>query len=272
MLGSYLDNVRQAHPLIHNITNDVTINDVANVLLATGASPIMTAAPEEVEEIQAIANALTLNIGTLTLAVVPSMERAGAAANERQNPIVLDPVGAGATKLRTETAQHLVRTLRPTVIRGNMSEIQSLVHGKGKTRGVDVGVDDAVHENNLEAKIAFVENFAQDSGSIVAVTGAIDIVSDGKKTFTIRNGRPEMGLVTGTGCQLSALVAAFVAANPSHPLEATTAAVGTMGLAGEIAWERMQSGDGNATYRSRIIDAISLMDGATLDKGVNLHG
>ena len=132
---------------------------------------------------------------------------------------------------------------------------------------MDADVADAVTEENLDKSIKFVKNFAKTTGTIVAVTGAIDLVSDGDRCFVIRNGRPEMGKITGTGCQLSGMMTAFLVANPEAPLDAAAAAVCTMGLAGEIGWSRMQEGDGNSTYRNRIIDAIFNMDGKTLDEG-----
>ena len=146
-------------------------------------------------------------------------------------------------------------------------EIKTLALGSGKTRGVDADVSDAVSDENLDAAVAFVKDFAQRSHAIVAVTGAIDLVSDGQRCFVIRNGRPEMGKITGTGCQLSGMMTAFVVANPDRRLEAAAAAVCAMGLAGETGWSRMAPGDGNSTYRNRIIDAIYNMDGAALDKG-----
>ena len=157
--------------------------------------------------------------------------------------------------------------IHPDVIRGNISEIKTLAQGSGTTQGVDADVADAVTEENLDDSIAFVKSFASSCGSIVAVTGAIDLVSDGDRCYVIRNGRPEMGRITGTGCQLSGMMTAFLTANPDRKLEAAAAAVCTMGLAGEIGWSYMQKGDGNATYRNRIIDAIYNMDKETLDQG-----
>jgi len=154
-----------------------------------------------------------------------------------------------------------------TVIRGNISEIKTLALGSGTTKGVDADVADAVTDANLDSAVKFVKDFAAKSGAIVAVTGAIDLVSDGTACYVIRNGRPEMGKITGTGCQLSGMMTAFVVANPDNKLEAAAAAVCAMGLAGEIGWSRMAEGDGNSTYRNRIIDAIYNMDGATLNGG-----
>lgn len=262
-----LENVRKNVPLVHNITNYVTVNDVANILLACGGSPIMSDEPEDVEDITSICGGLNINIGTLHKSSIEGMMRAGKRANELGHPVLLDPVGAGASKLRTETALNIMKEIRLTVIRGNISEIKTLVQGSGTTKGVDADVADAVTEDTLDDAITFVKEFAKESGCIIAVTGAIDLVSDWDRCYVIRNGRPEMGKITGTGCQLSGMMTAYVTANPERPLEAAAAAVCIMGLAGEIGWSRMQDGDGNSTYRNRIIDAVYNMTGEELEKG-----
>ena len=267
MLGECLKNVREQVPLVHNITNYVTVNDVANVLLACGGSPIMSDEPKDVEDITTICGGLNINIGTLNERSIEGMFTAGRRAKELGHPILLDPVGAGASKLRTETALKLMEELHPTVIRGNISEIKTLAFGSGTTKGVDADVADAVTEENLDASVAFVKDFAKKSGSIVVITGAIDLVSDGERCYVIRNGRPEMGKITGTGCQLSGMMTAYITANPDQRLEAAAAAVCVMGLAGEIGWSHMQEWEGNSTYRNRIIDAIYQMDEAILDEG-----
>ena len=267
MLGSCLENVRKSVPLVHNITNYVTVNDVANVLLACGGSPIMSDEPEDVEDITSICGGLNINIGTLNQSSIKGMFTAGKKANELGHKVLLDPVGAGASALRTNTAVKLMEEIRFTVIRGNISEIKTLALGSGTTKGVDADVADAVTDETLDQAVAFVKSFAKNTGSIVAVTGAIDLVSDSETCYVIRNGRPEMGRITGTGCQLSGMMTAFVVANPGNELEAAAAAVCTMGLAGEIGWANMQPSDGNSTYRNRIIDAIYNMDKETLDKG-----
>lgn len=268
-LGACLDRVRERRPLIHCITNYVTANDVANLLLACGASPIMADEPEEVEEITARCAGLCLNLGTPSRRTIPSLMRAGVKAGELGRPVVLDPVGVGASALRLRTAQELMARVTFTVLRGNVSELRALAGGQEHTRGVDAGGADAVTEAELERGVAFAKGTARRTGTVVAVTGAIDLVSDGEQCVVIRNGRPEMGLVTGTGCQLSALTAACLAASPERPLEAVAAAVCAMGVAGELAWARMSPQDGNATYRDRIIDAVCRMDGAALEKGAN---
>ena len=263
------DLLRKTMPLIHNITNYVTVNDVANILLACGGSPIMSDEAEDVEDITSICNGLNINIGTLHKSSIEGMLRAGKKANDLHHPILLDPVGAGASKFRTETALRLMQELKLAVIRGNISEIKTLALGSGTTKGVDADVSDAVTEENLEQAIEFVKAFSKKTGTIIAVTGRIDLVTDGNRCYVIRNGRPEMGKITGTGCQLSGMTTAFITANPDEMLEAAAAAVCAMGLAGEIGWSRMQTGDGNATYRNRIIDAIYNMTGDILEKGAN---
>ena len=267
MLGKYVENVRKNVPLVHNITNYVTVNDVANVLLACGGSPIMSDEPEDVEDITAICGGLNINIGTLNKSSIEGMYRAGRRANELGHVVLLDPVGAGASALRTNTAVGLMDGIRFTAIRGNISEIKTLALGSGTTKGVDADVADAVTEESLDSAVKFAKDLASKTGSVIAITGAIDLVADADRCYVIRNGRPEMGRITGTGCQLSGMMTAFLVANPDAPLDAAAAAGCTMGLAGEIGWSRMQEGDGNSTYRNRIIDAIFNMDGETLDMG-----
>ena len=266
MLGDRLENVRKSVPLVHNITNYVTVNDVANVLLACGGSPIMSDEPEDVEDITSICGGLNINIGTLNQNSIKGMFLAGKKANELDHKVLLDPVGAGASGFRTDTALKLMEEIKFTAVRGNISEIKTLALGSGTTKGVDADVADAVTEDTLDQAVAFVKSFAKESGSIIAVTGAIDLVSDGEKCYVIRNGRPEMGKITGTGCQLSGMMTAFLVANPDDLLEGAVAAVCTMGIAGEIGWDNMKPEDGNSTYRNRIIDAICNMDRQTLER------
>ena len=213
-------------------------------------------------------NGLNINIGTLNRHTIPAMFKAGKKANELGHPVLLDPVGVGASSLRTDTAKQLLEEIHFSVIRGNISEIKTLAAdlGSGSTRGVDADVADAVTEENLKEAVDFVKNFAKAAGSIVAVTGAIDLVSDGERCYVIRNGKAQMGKITGTGCQLSGLMTAYITANPKHMLDA---AVCVMGVAGEIGYAHLQNHEGNATYRNRIIDAIANMDAETLEREAN---
>ena len=227
----------------------------------------MSDEPMDVEDITSICGGLNINIGTLNQSSIKGMFLAGKKANELGHKVLLDPVGAGASTLRTDTAVKLMDEIRFTVIRGNISEIKTLALGSGTTKGVDADVADAVTDETLDQAVSFVKSFAKNTGAIVTVTGAIDLVSDSERCYVIRNGRPEMGKITGTGCQLSGMMTAYIVANPGNELEAAAASVCAMGLAGEIGWSRMQPGDGNSTYRNRIIDAIYNMDGDTLEKG-----
>ncbi|MBQ3398922.1 MAG: hydroxyethylthiazole kinase [Synergistaceae bacterium] len=267
MLGKCLDNVREKSPLVHNITNYVTVNDVANAILASGGSPIMADEPSDAEEITVICNALNINIGTLNARTIESMFAAGRKASELGHALLLDPVGAGASSLRTETALKLMREIKFDVIRGNASEIKTLALGSGTTHGVDADKADAVSDENLAFMAGFVRDFARSTGAVIALTGAIDLVADSEKCYAIRNGRPEMGRITGTGCMLSGIMAGFVAANPGNVLEACASSVCMMGLAGEIGYSHLQAHEGNSSYRNRIIDAIYNMTGEILDGG-----
>ena len=269
MLGNCMTNVRDMVPLVHNITNYVTANDVANILLACGASPIMSDEPEDVADITSICGGLNINIGTLNKRSIEAMFIAGRKANELGHVLLLDPVGAGASALRTDTALKLMEELAFNVIRGNISEIKTLALGSGTTKGVDADVADAVTEENLSETVAFAKKFAKKAECIAAITGAIDLVSDGDRCYIIRNGRPEMGRITGTGCQLSGMMTAFVTAKPENKLDAAAASVCAMGLAGEIGFRRLKEGEGNSTYRNRIIDAVYNMDAKELERGAN---
>jgi Hydroxyethylthiazole kinase, sugar kinase family len=269
MLKSLLENVREKAPLIHNITNYVTVNDCANILLACGASPIMADDFGEAEEITSVCGGLNINIGTLNQNTIPSMFAAGKRSNELNHPVILDPVGAGASKLRTETADKLIRELSFTAIRGNISEIKTLALGAGTTKGVDADVADIVTEDTLDRVIVFAKQFAKQTGTVIAITGAIDIVATADKAYAIRNGHPMMSRITGTGCMLTAMTAAFLVANPNQPLEATVASICAMGLCGERAFARLTKDDGNSTLRNYIIDEIYNLDGDTLKSGAN---
>lgn len=261
--GSCLDAVRSEAPLVHCITNYVTANDCANALLAVGASPIMSDEPEDVEDITSICDGLAINIGTLHMSSIKAMERACACAVSLHHPIVLDPVGAGASKLRTDTAQTILERFHPACVRGNMSEIKALAGAASSTRGVDVCAADAVDEGNLARAAAFVAELARRWSTSVIVTGPIDAASDGERTFALRNGVALMGRVTGTGCMLTALMPAFLTAG-DDALIAGIAATSLMGAAGETAKARMKGPDGTGSFRTYLIDALSTMDGKVL--------
>ena len=251
-----LGNVRSKTPLVHNITNYVTVNDCANILLACGGSPIMSDDEGDVEDITSICGGLNINIGTLNKNTIPSMFLAGRKANELGHVTLLDPVGAGASRLRTETAAKLIDEIRFSVIRGNISEIKALAQGANSTKGVDADAADQVNADNVDSVIAFAKAFAQKTGAVIAITGATDLITDGKQVCLIRNGHPMMSRITGTGCMLSAMTTAFAVANPDRLFEAVCTSVIAMGLCGEIAHARLGDMDGNSTYRNYIIDAV----------------
>ena len=225
----------------------------------------MSDEPLDVGDIQTICGGLVLNIGTLNERTIEGMKVAAAKASELGHPIVLDPVGAGASALRTETAGMLLDSYDVKVIRANMSEVKALAGAAAATRGVDVNPDDVVTEDNLQASTAFVRQMAAKTGAVMAVTGAIDIVADADRAFAIRNGSPIMGKITGAGCMLTCLVAAYAVANSDTLLEGVVAAVANMGVAGEIAETRMQPVDGNASFRTYLIDALYNMNGQALE-------
>ncbi len=269
MFGEILERVRRQSPVIHNITNYVTANDCANMLLACGASPIMADDLEEAAEITSGCQGLNINIGTLNPQKLSAMVAAGRRANELGHPVVLDPVGVGVSGLRKRAAARLLEEVRFSAIRGNISEIRVLAIGGASSEGVGADAADKVTEENLEETLEFVKGFACKMGLVAAVTGGIDLVTDGERACCIRNGHPMMNRVTGTGCQLSALATAFLAVSPDSPFEAVAAAVCAMGLCGEIGYERMGSLDGNASYRNYMIDAMYRLTPRELKKGAN---
>ncbi len=256
MFYNILENVRKKAPLIHSITNNVTANDCANILLASGASPIMAEAPEEAEEITSVCDGLSLNLGTLTQSKLSAMLISGQAANRKGIPVLLDPVGAGSSQFRTQGTHELLKKVRFSVIRVNCSELKALISGEKVKCGVDVRKSDKITEYNLDNTIEIAKELSKKYKSIIVVTGAFDIVTDGNKTIIIENGNPMMSSVTGSGCMLSSLITAFISANSNNIFYSTAAAVCTMGLCGEKAFQRLKCDDGNSSYRNYIIDGI----------------
>jgi len=231
-VAEILATLRIRQPLVHNITNYVVMNFTANALLALGASPIMAHAVEEVEELVDISGALVINIGTLSKPWIEAMFKAGVHARSRHVPVVLDPVGAGASRLRTDTARELLRRVRPTIVRGNASEILALGGGVGGAHGVDT------QHTVAQARQAAV-TLARTYGMTVAVTGPEDYVTDGRREARVRNGHARMARVTGTGCAATAVTGAFVAVAPDC-FQAAVAALVVFGLAGEWAAQHAQ--------------------------------
>lgn len=262
-----IKNTREKCPLVHCITNYVTVNDVANVILACGGSPIMTNEILEVREMQNICQALVINIGTLTERTIAAMIAAGKRANELGNPVVLDPVGAGATTLRTETVFKLLKEVKFSVIKGNISEIKTVALGAGETKGVDASTTDLVTEENLEEVLDFASSLSSRTGAIIAITGPIDVIATKDEAYVTYNGTKAMGKITGTGCMAAGVVAALVTANKGNELLATVKAISMMGLAGEIASNKAL---GTGTLHIGIIDAISNMTDEVLENGAQI--
>lgn len=272
MFEAILENVRKKTPLVHAITNYVTVNDCANIALACGGSPIMADDRGEVEEITSICQALVVNIGTLNARTVESMILAGKKANALNHPVVLDPVGAGASALRTDTVHRLLKEVRFSVIRGNMSEMKAVAGSGAATKGVDADLKDAVTDENLHEAIRFAKELSRATQAVIAITGAIDLVADEKKVYLVRNGHPLMSKITGTGCMLSEVVGCYCGANPDKILEATAAAVCAMGLCGELAFERMRKTEGGTgTLRTYLMDAMSSMSPSLLNGGMRIE-
>jgi len=270
MANSYaalLKKVRENKPLVHHITNYVTVNDCANITLAIGASPVMADDAGEVADIAAIARALVLNMGTLNERSIPSMMKAGKTANARDIPIVFDPVGAGVSKLRNDTAASITGELKLSVIRGNISEIKYIAGLSSRTRGVDASDSDIAGSGGA-GQIA--QTLARKLGCVVVISGAVDAVSDGKKTIFVENGHPMLGNLTGTGCMCTSLIGSFCGAAPEDPLAAAAAAMMCMGIAGELAYESAGQ-RGNGSFRAALHDAVSRMDAVTIEKLARYH-
>ena len=247
--------LREAKPLVHQITNYVVMNETANATLALGALPVMAHAREEVEEMVGLAGALVINIGTLSPHWVEAMLLAGRVANERGTPLVLDPVGAGATTYRTETARRLLDELDVTVLRGNAGEIATLVGVDAEVRGVEsigAGLEPAELAREAGRRL----------GLVASVTGPVDHVSDGETVLAIANGDPLLATVTGTGCMSTAITGCFLAVNRDAPFAAAAEALVAFGVAGEDAARGAQ---GPGSFHVALYDALAALDPATLD-------
>lgn len=254
--GDTLRRLRERKPLVHQITNYVVMNETANATLALGALPVMAHAPEEVEEMVALAGALVLNIGTLSSHWIDAMLLAGRVASARGIPIVLDPVGAGATSFRTGTAKRILDEVDVTVLRGNAGEVATLVGVQAEVRGVEsIGAEEDAAEIARRA--------GQTLGVVASVTGSVDHVSDGRTVLAVSNGDPMLATVTGTGCMSSALTGCFLAVKAESPLEAAAEALAAFGVAGEDA---AREAKGPGSFHVGLYDALAALDPETLDR------
>jgi hydroxyethylthiazole kinase len=253
--GATLRTIRETKPLVHQITNYVVMNETANATLALGALPVMAHAREEVEEMVRLAGALVINIGTLSPHWVDAMLAAGKAANGVGVPVVLDPVGAGATTYRTETAQQILDEVRVAVLRGNAGEVATLVGVQAEVRGVE---SIEVGEETSDLARAAARNL----GLVAAVTGAVDQVSDGERVLSVANGHELLAAVSGTGCMSTAITGCFLGAKQDEPLEAAAEALAAFGVAGEDA---ARDAKGPGSFHVNLYDALAALDPATLD-------
>jgi hydroxyethylthiazole kinase len=260
MIVHDIQKIREEAPLIHNITNYVVMNVTANALLAIGASPVMAHAPEEVEDMAELAKALVLNLGTLSIPWLNSMIKAGHVANHKGIPLVIDPVGSGATRFRTESAQLLLRNTPPSIIRANASEIRSLVLAEQCTKGVD-----SIHkpEETLEAARFLSRNY----NCVVSISGATDLIVENDSVIRIRNGHPLMTRITGMGCIATALTGAFAAVNPSR-FHAAANAMAIIGIAGEMAAERST---GPGSFQISFIDALHNVQSSDIERRLKME-
>jgi hydroxyethylthiazole kinase len=253
--GASLRELRERKPLVHQITNYVVMNETANATLALGALPVMAHARQEVEEMVGLAGALVLNIGTLSDHWIEAMLLAAKAANARGVPVVLDPVGVGATRYRTDTALRILEVADVTVLRGNAGEIANAIGRAAEVRGVEsVGVSEAAAE--------LARTAARELGVTAAVTGAVDHVSDGVRVLAIANGDPLLATVSGTGCMATAITGCFLAVGPEAPLEAAAEALVAFGVAGEDA---AREAKGPGTFHASLYDALYNLDPDTID-------
>ena len=266
IIKKYPAAVREKKPLIHHITNYVTVNDCANITLAAGASPVMADDPGEAEDIVSLASALVINMGTLNKRTIESMIIAGKAAKKKNIPVIFDPVGAGAGTLRNETAARILHEVKPSVIKGNVSEILFISGVSSGAKGVDVSDED----KNMNEEIIFgkIIKLALDTGCVVAATGKKDIISDGKRTIYIENGHKMMADITGTGCMTASLAAVFCSVS-NDLLLGTAAGILYMGLAGEKAFSAAGS-HGSGSFRTALIDEIYKTDGNYIGENVKI--
>ncbi|WP_304508115.1 hydroxyethylthiazole kinase [Anaerotignum sp.] len=258
MLDKVFQNINRINPIVHCITNFVTVNDCANIILACGGSPTMAYDFREVADITSKTNALVLNMGTVS--DNDAMITAGRRSNELNHPVIIDPVGVGGSRFRVDTFRQLADSMQFSVIRGNISEIKAIATGKSDIRGVDATEADKITENNVYEIAAMAKQLSIKMKSVIVISGPIDIVANKEIAYLVRNGHPIMAKITGSGCMSTAMLGAFCGGNPDDILEASLASTVTMGVCGELAYEKTAAARGGTmTFRLHLIDQVSLV-------------
>ncbi|MBS4189554.1 hydroxyethylthiazole kinase [Bacillus sp. FJAT-49705] len=260
VIKDLLNKIKIQNPLVHHITNNVTINDCANVTLAIGGSPVMATSIEEVADMVNLANALVINFGTIDDQTFDAMILAGKAANEKGIPVIFDPVGVGATPFRTKKAQELLNKVSVSIVRGNATEVYALIGGDAQTRGVDAGKIPLSNET-LALKAA------KDLKAITVISGQLDVISNGEETISIANGDIWLTRITGTGCMTTSLIGCFASITKDF-FSAAIAGMSVMSLSGERAKSRLKENEGIGTYRVMLMDEISLITAEIWEEGV----
>lgn len=270
MFEKIFENIANKRPLVHCITNFVTVNDCANIILACGGSPTMAHHKDEVEEITACSQSLVLNMGTV--ANLDSMLLSGKKSNEINIPVIIDPVGIGSSNLRNEAFNKLSENIHFSVLRGNISEIKRIATGRGSMCGVDAQERDVITEQNVYDVALMAKELSRKMDCVLAISGSIDVVADKNQAYLIRNGHPIMSKVTGTGCMSAALLGGFCGANKNNILEASLAAVATMGVCGQLAHRKMEEFEGGTmTFRMFLIDYVSNISWETINREAKIE-
>lgn len=269
-LKKVIESTVSHRPMTHCITNPVTVNDCANIILAAGGTAIMAQDEREVEEITAHAQSLVLNMGAVR--AQEAMLRAARMAKKLGHPVILDPVAAGASRLRGDMCARLLAEGLISVIRGNASEVRALAAGAGQESGVEADLHDQINEHNLAESAAWLRDFARRTGTVVQLTGAIDVITDGKRTAVLSGGSELLRRITGAGCMLTSLTGVYCGAVPDKLLEAAVTASEVMKHCGEQAEARVRKEmEGTASFRTRLIDAVSLLDAEEIASNARLQ-
>lgn len=262
-IGAVKEKIKEKNPLVHHITNYVTVNDCANMVLAMGASPVMADDIEEVEEMVSFASSLVINMGTLNSRTIESMIQAGKRANELDIPVIFDPVGVGATTLRTNTAKRMMKEVKLSVIRGNMSEMKFLAGLNVEIKGVDSIADEKDGED-------IAKNLSKELDCVIAITGKKDIIAYKEKICTIENGHSILSKVTGTGCMTTSLIGTYMGAT-KDPFLSSVAGILTMGLSGELAYDSLTVDEGIGTFKVRLFDKVYQLTSKSIQEGGKIY-